>query len=134
MAVEDNGPGIVKEQIRKVFGKLLYGSKFHRLQQTPRPAGHRHLRRRHVRPAHHRQARCAIIVAHRQEAAGARRSTMPIDTREEQARRARRRRARRRGTQDHGTRVEIEMEARYQKGLRSVDDVPQADRDREPAR
>ncbi len=31
--VEDNGPGIVKAQIPKVFGKLLYGSKFHHLQQ-----------------------------------------------------------------------------------------------------
>ncbi len=31
--VEDNGPGIVKEQIPKVFAKLLYGSKFHHLQQ-----------------------------------------------------------------------------------------------------
>src|SRR3989344_132249 len=30
--VEDNGPGIVKEQIPKIFGKLLYGSKFHRLR------------------------------------------------------------------------------------------------------
>ncbi|MFC2048999.1 ATP-binding protein, partial [Elusimicrobiota bacterium] len=27
--VEDNGPGIVKSQIPKIFGKLLYGSKFH---------------------------------------------------------------------------------------------------------
>ena len=30
--VEDNGPGIVKEQVGRVFGKLLYGSKFHRLK------------------------------------------------------------------------------------------------------
>ena len=34
IAVEDNGPGIVKQQIPKVFGKLLYGSKFHRLKQS----------------------------------------------------------------------------------------------------
>src|SRR5262249_12352140 len=34
VAVEDNGPGIVKDQIPKVFGKLLYGSKFHKLSQT----------------------------------------------------------------------------------------------------
>lgn len=27
--VEDNGPGIVKEQIPNIFGKLLYGSRFH---------------------------------------------------------------------------------------------------------
>src|SRR3989344_3918385 len=32
--VEDNGPGIVKEQIPRVFGKLLYGSKFHRHRQS----------------------------------------------------------------------------------------------------
>ncbi len=32
--VGDNGPGIVKAQIPKIFGKLLYGSKFHRLRQS----------------------------------------------------------------------------------------------------
>ncbi len=34
VVVEDNGPGIVKEQIPKIFAKLLYGSKFHRLRQS----------------------------------------------------------------------------------------------------
>ena len=28
VSVEDNGPGIVKQQIPKIFAKLLYGSKF----------------------------------------------------------------------------------------------------------
>ncbi|MGD9874564.1 MAG: DNA topoisomerase VI subunit B [Kiritimatiellia bacterium] len=32
--VTDNGPGIVKAQIPKIFGKLLYGSKFHRLRMS----------------------------------------------------------------------------------------------------
>lgn len=32
VTIEDNGPGIVKEHVPKVFGKLLYGSKFHRLK------------------------------------------------------------------------------------------------------
>lgn len=32
--VEDNGPGIVKKQIPKIFAKLLYGSKFHTLKQS----------------------------------------------------------------------------------------------------
>lgn len=32
--VKDNGPGIVKQQIPNVFGKLLYGSKFHRLKMS----------------------------------------------------------------------------------------------------
>jgi len=34
ITIRDNGPGIVKEQIPKIFGKLLYGSKFHRLRQS----------------------------------------------------------------------------------------------------
>src|SRR2546426_681851 len=34
VAVQDNGPGIVKKQIPLIFGKLLYGSKFHRLRMS----------------------------------------------------------------------------------------------------
>ena len=34
LIVEDNGPGIIKEQIPRVFGKLLYGSRFHALKQS----------------------------------------------------------------------------------------------------
>ncbi|MDR3233971.1 MAG: DNA topoisomerase VI subunit B [Planctomycetaceae bacterium] len=33
-AIQDNGPGIVKKQIPLIFGKLLYGSKFHRLRMS----------------------------------------------------------------------------------------------------
>ncbi|MBE6426093.1 MAG: DNA topoisomerase VI subunit B [Planctomycetaceae bacterium] len=32
--VQDNGPGILKKQIPNVFGKLLYGSKFHRMRMS----------------------------------------------------------------------------------------------------
>jgi DNA topoisomerase-6 subunit B len=34
MSVQDNGPGIVSKQIPLIFGKLLYGSKFHRLRMS----------------------------------------------------------------------------------------------------
>ena len=30
----DNGPGIVRRQVDNIFGKLLYGSKFHRLKMS----------------------------------------------------------------------------------------------------
>jgi len=32
--VEDNGPGIIRRQIPLVFGKLLYGSRFHAIRQS----------------------------------------------------------------------------------------------------
>ncbi|MCK4717509.1 MAG: DNA topoisomerase VI subunit B, partial [Thermoplasmata archaeon] len=34
MTVEDNGPGIVRRQIPNVFGRLLYGSRFHAIRQS----------------------------------------------------------------------------------------------------
>src|SRR5919106_4158715 len=34
ITITDNGPGIVREQIPRIFAKLLYGSKFHRLRMS----------------------------------------------------------------------------------------------------
>ncbi len=34
VAVQDNGPGILKSQVPKIFARLLYGSKFHTLKQS----------------------------------------------------------------------------------------------------
>src|SRR6059036_2300331 len=34
ITVTDNGPGIIRQQIPRIFAKLLYGSKFHRLRMS----------------------------------------------------------------------------------------------------
>lgn len=34
VVIEDNGPGIIRKQVPKIFGSLLYGSKFHVLKQS----------------------------------------------------------------------------------------------------
>lgn len=34
LIIEDNGPGIIKNQIKHIFGRLLYGSRFHEIRQS----------------------------------------------------------------------------------------------------
>ncbi len=34
MVVQDNGPGVIRKKIPKVFGQLLYGSRFHAIRQS----------------------------------------------------------------------------------------------------
>ncbi len=117
MAVEDNGPGIVREQVGKIFGKLLYGSKFHKLSQTRGQQGigiaaagmYGQLT----------TGKPVRILTRPGKRAKAREYLLSIDT------------ARNKPEIHHdeeaewehgqGTRVEIEMEGKYQKGLRSVD-------------
>ena len=117
MAVEDNGPGIVREQVAKVFGKLLYGSKFHKLSQsrgqqgigisaagmyglltTGKPV---RIVSRTGKKAKAHEFQLSIDTAHNRP---------DVHDEKEIA-----------WDREHGTRVEIEMEAKYQKGLRSVD-------------
>ncbi len=118
IAVEDNGPGIVKEQIPKVFGKLLYGSKFHKLSQTRGQQGIGI------------SAACMYgqlttgkpvrIVSRTSKKKPATEILMSMDTAHNKADLHGEKEL---GDwhREQGTRVEIEMEARYQKGLRSVD-------------
>ncbi|MCS6805938.1 MAG: DNA topoisomerase VI subunit B [Acidobacteriota bacterium] len=117
VAVQDNGPGIVRAQIPKVFGKLLYGSKFHTLLQqrgqqgigisaagmygqlttgkpvviTSRVAGRK--------DAHHFEI---MMDTAKNEPKVLVDTTVGWDA-------------------PHGTRVEIELEGIYRKGARSVD-------------
>ncbi len=118
IAVQDNGPGIVKTEIPKIFGKLLYGSKFHRLKQsrgqqgigisaagmygqltTGQPVRIVSRAGRKKKPHFY-----AIAIDTQRNAPNV------IEDRVVE------------WDHDHGTRVEIDIEAVYKKGRRSVDD------------
>ena len=117
MCVEDNGPGIVADQVGKVFGKLLYGSKFHKLSQSRGQQGIGiSAAGMYGQLTTGKPVRILSRTSRRKQP---HEFLLSIDTR--------------RNKPDiheskavdwdvgHGTRVEIEMEGRYQKGQRSVD-------------
>ena len=121
VVVEDNGPGIVKPQIPKIFAKLLYGSKFHRLEAVARAAGHRHQRRGLYGAAHDRASRSSITSRRRARGRPALRDRAPHRHASATSRTSSRTRADRAGTTDHGTRVEIELVAAYRGGRTGVE-------------
>lgn len=118
VTIRDNGPGIVRAQIPNVFGKLLYGSKFHRLKMSRGQQGigisaagmygllttgqpvHITSRTSAKKPAHHFQL--AIDTTKN-------RPDVVADMEQEV-------------DWDHGTQVAIELIASYQKGRQSVDE------------
>ena len=118
IAVEDNGPGIVQAQIPKIFGKLLYGSKFHRLKQQRGQQGIG------ISAAGMygvlttgKSVRVVSKIgpkkpAHLFEIAIDTQKNHPVVHKDVETP----------WDKDQGTRVEIEMEATYKKGRRSVDD------------
>ncbi len=120
VSVEDNGPGIVREQVAKIFGKLLYGSKFHRLRQSRGQQGigisaaGMYGQLTTGKPVRiwsrtGRKKKAHFIEMHMDL-----RKNAPEVTRDEEVEWPR--------AFDSGTRVEIELEAKYQKGAKSVDD------------
>ena len=118
VTIEDNGPGILKKQIPRIFAKLLYGSKFHRLKMsrgqqgigisaagmygqltTGKPISITSKTSRN-KPAHHYELE---IDTKRNEPRIIADETVdwPVQ---------------------RGTKVEIELEAKYQKGRQSVEE------------
>jgi DNA topoisomerase VI subunit B len=141
VGVQDNGPGIMKAQIPNIFGKLLYGSKFHRLRMSRGQQGigisaagmygllttgkpvkiiSRIDRKKH---AHYYELQINTKL-NRPEILNGKGEGVDIPPGE-------------RGQKmihehgiewidvDHGTRVTIELEAKYQRGRGSVDDYLQ---------
>ena len=117
VAIEDNGPGIVPEQIGKVFGKLLYGSKFHKLSQSRGQQGIGISAA--VMYGQLTTGKPARILSRTGKRADAHEFLLAVDTAQNKPDIHDRKSVA--WDKEHGTRVEIEMEARYQKGMRSVD-------------
>lgn len=117
IVVEDNGPGIVENQIARIFGKLLYGSKFHKLSQSRGQQGMgisaagMYAQLTLAKPLH--------ILSRTEGEALASELHVSIDTVKNQPDIYRKRRVQ--WDRLHGTRVEIEMEGRDQKGAHSVE-------------
>ena len=142
ITVVDNGPGIVRKQVEHIFGRLLYGSKFHRLKMSrgqqgigisaagmyglittgrpmviqTRPAAHK--------PAHHielamntKTNRAEVTVDEETEDFPLERlRTLTAGTRELGEEFLSRR------DYPTGTSVSVELEGRYQRGRGSVDE------------
>jgi DNA topoisomerase-6 subunit B len=117
LVVEDSGPGIVKQQVPKIFGKLLYGSKFHELRQSRGQQGIGISAA--VMYSQLTTGKSVKITSRTGAKSSAHVYELQIDTKKNapivlddgavEWERA------------HGTRIEMELEAVYQKGKRSVD-------------
>ncbi len=116
--VRDNGPGIVRAQVPKIFGKLLYGSKFHALKQSRGQQGigisaagmYGQLTTGRPVMIHSRPGPRA--KAHYYELKINTKKNEPDITKDEVVE----------WDYGHGTQVEIELEASYKRGRRSIDD------------
>ena len=116
VTLEDNGPGIIKQQIPKIFGKLLYGSKFHKLSQTRGQQGigisaaALYSQLTTGKPIKVTSKISKNKPAQYYELHLDTTKNEPEITKEEQIE----------WSEDHGTKVEMEMEGKYQRGKRSV--------------
>jgi len=117
--VEDNGPGIVKAQIPKIFAKLLYGSKFHSLKQSRGQQGIGiSAAVMYSQLTTGRPAKITSVIGKGKEAHY---YELNIDTQTNKPNIVKDSTLNWEG-KDHGTRIELDMEASYQKGNQSVDE------------
>jgi DNA topoisomerase-6 subunit B len=117
ITIQDNGPGIVAKQVPNVFGRLLYGSKFHRRRMSRGQQGIGI------------SAACmygqlttgkpCTIISKPGKRKPATKFVMRIDTAKNQPKVLKQEEVE--VAWDHGTRVEMEIEARYHRGHHSVD-------------
>jgi DNA topoisomerase-6 subunit B len=115
--VEDNGPGIVRKQIGNIFAKLLYGSKFHSLKQARGQQGIGisaavlYAQLTTGRPARITTRIDPTHPAHYMELHLDTKTNEPHIVKDEEVQ----------WKKERGTKVELDIEASYQKGDQSVD-------------
>jgi len=117
VAVEDNGPGIVDTQVGKIFGKLLYGSKFHKLSQS---RGQQGIGISAAGMYGKLTTGKPVKVISKTRRGRPVETVLSIDSLRNRPEIHSQNEVEWEGRK-HGTRVEIEMEATYKKGARSVD-------------
>ncbi len=118
ISIEDNGPGIVKAQVPKIFAKLLYGSKFHSLKQSRGQQGIGISAS--VMYGQLTTGRPAKIISKIGPGHQAYFCELKIDTQKNKPDIVSE--GEKEWTKDHGTRVEIDLEGTYLKGHQSVDE------------
>ncbi|MBI4145299.1 DNA topoisomerase VI subunit B [Candidatus Woesearchaeota archaeon] len=115
--VEDNGPGIVRKNIPNVFARLLYGSKFHSMKQSRGQQGIGisaavlYAQLTTGRPARIKSRIDPNHPAHYFELHLNTQRNEPEILKDEEVQ----------WKKEHGTRIELDIEATYQKGDQSVD-------------
>jgi DNA topoisomerase-6 subunit B len=118
ITVTDNGPGIVRQQIPRVFAKLLYGSKFHRMRMSRGQQGigisaagmYGQLT----------TGKPVKVISRTGPRATAHYFEVQIDTKKNEPLVHENKQIE--WTQPQGTQVALEVEGRYQKGRASVDE------------
>lgn len=120
LSITDNGPGIVSAQIPKIFGKLLYGSKFHRLKMSRGQQGIG------ISAAGmYGQMTTGIpvkIISKLPKKPKAQYVELQIDTKTNKPVVLKEEETNWKFKSDSGTQVEITLEGRYQRGKASVDE------------
>ncbi len=118
VAVQDNGPGILVRQVPKVFGKLLYGSKFHTMKQSRGQQGigisaaGMYGQLTTGKPVTITSRTAPRYPAHQLDVIINTKKNAPEILTDEEVE----------WDEPHGTRVEIELKGNYKSGKRSVDE------------
>jgi DNA topoisomerase VI subunit B len=118
ITIGDNGPGIVKQQIPKIFAKLLYGSKFHRMRMSRGQQGIGISAAGMY--AQITTGKAVKITSRTGPRASAHFFEVQIDTKTNEPRIFENKQVE--WAQPQGTQVTLEVEGRYQKGRASVDE------------